>query len=255
MARAGPRKVERYGDRFKASWELMMTTLGILAIAATEAGPPGAETRARRVLDQMIADGDTPGLQYLFVSADAVLYSYQAGMANLVDRVPVTDRTTFNAYSVVKTFTAAAILKLAGQGKLDIGQPGVAVCAGAHPRWRRVAAKRGLGHWHVAWRNVLRPYRRRGRLLLRDPALPAPRSRERGDAQPHRGESPASAGPHRRRLCAGPRAKHRVRTPGQDRAWPRAAYLSAWHSRNQEEEVTEETMDCNDMRVNEAPSS
>jgi len=107
----------------KASLVLMMTTLGTLAIATTEAGPSDAETRARRVLDQMIADGDTPGLQYLFVSADAVLYSYQAGMANRVDRVPVTDRTTFNAYSVIKTFTTAAILKLAEQGKLDIDEP------------------------------------------------------------------------------------------------------------------------------------
>ena len=102
---------------------LMMTTLGTPAITANAAGQNDAEAHARRVLDQMIADGDTPGLQYLFVSADAVLYSHHAGMANLVDRVPVTDRTTFNAYSVVKTFTAAAILKLVEQGKLELDQP------------------------------------------------------------------------------------------------------------------------------------
>jgi CubicO group peptidase (beta-lactamase class C family) len=48
------------------------------------------------------------------LSADAVLYSYNGGMANLPGRALVTDRTTFNGYSVTKTLTAAAILQLAG---------------------------------------------------------------------------------------------------------------------------------------------
>lgn len=102
---------------------VLMTTLGTLAITAAEAVQPDADARARHMLDQLIADEETPGLQYLFVSADAVLFSYNAGMANRVDRVPVTDRTTFNAFSVTKTFTAAAILQLAEQGKLDLDQP------------------------------------------------------------------------------------------------------------------------------------
>jgi D-alanyl-D-alanine carboxypeptidase len=44
-------------------------------------------------------------------------------MANLLDGVAVNEHTTFNAYSVTKTFTAAAILQLAGQGHLDLDQP------------------------------------------------------------------------------------------------------------------------------------
>ncbi len=84
---------------------------------------PDAAARVQRMLDQMIAADETPGLQYLFLSPGAVLYSYTGGMANLVDRVPVTDDTTFNGYSVTKTFTAAAILQLAEKGKLELDQP------------------------------------------------------------------------------------------------------------------------------------
>lgn len=80
-------------------------------------------TQAKAALDRLIAQGETPGLQYMFVSADAVLFSYSAGIANPAEGVPVSDRTTFNAYSVTKTFTAAAVLKLAEQGRLDLDQP------------------------------------------------------------------------------------------------------------------------------------
>lgn len=78
--------------------------------AMTIPGAATANAEARRFLDREIADDHTPGNQYLFLSADAVLYSYHGGMANLADRVPVTEQTTFNAYSVIKTFTAAAVL-------------------------------------------------------------------------------------------------------------------------------------------------
>jgi CubicO group peptidase (beta-lactamase class C family) len=64
-----------------------------------------------------------PGMQTLWLSADTVLDSRNAGMADLAAGVPVTDRTTFNAYSVTKTFTAAAVLQLAEQGRLDLDRP------------------------------------------------------------------------------------------------------------------------------------
>lgn len=99
-------------------WSIMSGMVAMTIPAAV-----AANADARKLLDREIADDRTPGIQYQFLSADAVLYSYYGGMANLVDRVPVTDRTTFNAYSVTKTFTAAAILQLAGQGKLDLDQP------------------------------------------------------------------------------------------------------------------------------------
>jgi D-alanyl-D-alanine carboxypeptidase len=71
----------------------------------------------------LIGEGRTPGLQYLFLSANEVLFSYSGGKANLIDGHPVTERTTFNAYSVTKIFTAAAILRMAEQNRLGLDEP------------------------------------------------------------------------------------------------------------------------------------
>ena len=95
--------------------------LAALAISCNAAAMDS--TQAKAALDRLIAQGETPGLQYMFVSADAVLFSYSAGIANPAESVPVSDRTTFNAYSVTKTFTAAAVLQLAQAGKLELDQP------------------------------------------------------------------------------------------------------------------------------------
>ena len=84
---------------------------------------PDDEMKVQTYLDRLIAQGRSPGVQYLFLSADAVLYSCNGGMANLPERVPVSDRTTFNGYSVTKTFTAAAVLQLVEQGKLGLDRP------------------------------------------------------------------------------------------------------------------------------------
>ena len=98
-------------------------SLGVFAMAPSVAAMSDAQAQARRYLDRLLADDDAPGLQYLFLSDDAVLYSHTGGMADLVNREPVTDLTTFNAYSVTKTFAAAAILQLAEQGKVGLDRP------------------------------------------------------------------------------------------------------------------------------------
>jgi CubicO group peptidase (beta-lactamase class C family) len=81
------------------------------------------DAEARRHLDALIERGRSPGVQYLFLSADETLFAYNGGLARLPGRVPVTDRTSFNAYSVTKTFTAAAILQLAALGRIDLDRP------------------------------------------------------------------------------------------------------------------------------------
>ncbi len=82
-----------------------------------------ADARAGAALDRLLACQRSPGVQYMFLSADAVLAEHNAGIADLVAQVPVTERTTFNAFSVTKTFTAAAILQLAEQRRLDLDAP------------------------------------------------------------------------------------------------------------------------------------
>ncbi len=99
----------------------LAATLAALAISCNASAVDTIQAKA--ALDRLVARGETPGLQYMFVSADAVLFSYSAGIANPAQGVPVSERTTFNAYSVTKTFTAAAVLQLVQAGKLDLDQP------------------------------------------------------------------------------------------------------------------------------------
>ena len=63
---------------------------------------------------------EVPGLQYIAVTADRVLFEYAGGWADIQAQKAMTLDTTLMAYSMTKTFTAVAILQLAEQGKLNL---------------------------------------------------------------------------------------------------------------------------------------
>jgi CubicO group peptidase (beta-lactamase class C family) len=91
-----------------------------------------------------------PGYQYAWLSADATLELIVGGHARLPSD-PMTASTTLNAYSVAKTLTAAAILELAAQERLDLDAPltsliGFARWFNEKPTVRQTLAH--LGGWH-----------------------------------------------------------------------------------------------------------
>lgn len=63
---------------------------------------------------------EVPGLQYMVVTADRVLFEYAGGWADIQGQKVMTLDTTMMAYSMTKTFTAVAILQLAEQRKLNL---------------------------------------------------------------------------------------------------------------------------------------
>ena len=63
---------------------------------------------------------EVPGLQYIAVTADRVLFEYAGGWADIQGQKAMTLDTTLMAYSMTKTFTAVAILQLAEQRKLNL---------------------------------------------------------------------------------------------------------------------------------------
>jgi D-alanyl-D-alanine carboxypeptidase len=75
-------------------------------------------TEVVRLLTAEVEKQNTPSVQYLFFSADSVLYNFNAGFANIRGSKKTNDKTAYHAFSVTKTFTALAILQLAEQGKL-----------------------------------------------------------------------------------------------------------------------------------------
>lgn len=82
-----------------------------------------AKQATRQLLDAMVTSGHTPGVQYLFTTSTQTHLSHHAGLADPHAKTPVTEHTTFNLYSVTKTLTALAILRLAEQGRIDLDSP------------------------------------------------------------------------------------------------------------------------------------
>ena len=81
------------------------------------------QTATLRLLDSLVAKRKTPGLQYLHLSANDIVFAHNCGFADPSARLRVADRTTFNAYSVTKTITACAVLQLAEQGSVGLDSP------------------------------------------------------------------------------------------------------------------------------------
>jgi len=75
------------------------------------------------ILSKQIEKNKTPSVQYLIFNKDSIIYQFSRGFADIKNKKKVNENTTYNAYSVTKTFTALAILQLAEQGKIDIEQP------------------------------------------------------------------------------------------------------------------------------------
>jgi D-alanyl-D-alanine carboxypeptidase len=96
----------------------------MMSIAINSAcGSGGAVTPvhpAADVLHREVVSGRTPAVQYRHFSRDSVLFAFDEGLADIARGVPVDSATTFNVFSVTKTFTALAVLQLAEQGKLQI---------------------------------------------------------------------------------------------------------------------------------------
>ncbi|MEZ5683183.1 MAG: serine hydrolase domain-containing protein [Novosphingobium sp.] len=70
-----------------------------------------------------MAEHGVPGAAVAVARAGVPYYSHGFGIANLETASPVTPTTVFRYGSITKQFAAAAAIKLASQGKLDLGAP------------------------------------------------------------------------------------------------------------------------------------
>ena len=92
------------------------------ALASAQATPPAPENLSARV-DEIFAplqSREAPGCAVAVGERGRTLVSQAYGMADLEHDVPNTPGTIFEAGSVSKQFTAAAVLLLAQQGKLSL---------------------------------------------------------------------------------------------------------------------------------------
>jgi len=84
---------------------------------------PDRSDRVREYVRAQVDSDATPGIQYVVVNADSVLFESAEGFADIGAARKITLENTMMGYSMTKTFTAAAILQLADAGKIDLDAP------------------------------------------------------------------------------------------------------------------------------------
>jgi CubicO group peptidase (beta-lactamase class C family) len=87
----------------------------------------------------------TPGLHYLMLDSQATIDEYTGGWADLRSRAPMTSATTMMGYSMSKTVTAAAVLRLVQEQKVGLDVP-VTEYIGALPYTARITVRQLLSH-------------------------------------------------------------------------------------------------------------
>ena len=108
----------------------------LLANALTTTSPASAHTIARtnvpptidfseldKLVPEELRDKNTPGTVITIISGDQVIYQKAFGLANVETRAPMQTEMLFRLGSTTKMFTAAALLSLAEQKKIDVNEP------------------------------------------------------------------------------------------------------------------------------------
>ncbi len=72
------------------------------------------------ILRQEIEKNKTPSIQYVIFNKDSIIHKFVAGFADIKNGIKTTEYTTYNIYSITKTYTALAVMQLAEHGKIEI---------------------------------------------------------------------------------------------------------------------------------------
>jgi CubicO group peptidase (beta-lactamase class C family) len=121
---------------------LLLLILLIAPLAAQQ--PRFAELDA--VVQAELAQTQTPGAVVAIVQGDKLVYHKGFGWANLESKQPVTPDMLFRIGSMTKMYTAATLLTLAEEGKLDLHAPIGKYITGLPPRLSAVTAHQLLTH-------------------------------------------------------------------------------------------------------------
>lgn len=108
-----------------------MTLKGLLRLAGAwalaAAAPAQALDRdfqaAAQALLAQTYPADGPGAAVAVSEGEEVVYTAEAGLADLAQRAPVRADTAFRLGSLTKQFAAAVVLQLAGEGRLSLDDP------------------------------------------------------------------------------------------------------------------------------------
>lgn len=71
-------------------------------------------------LKRLVEKEKTPSVQYLLFDQHHILHQFRTGWADVGNKQQTSEKYSYNAFSVTKTFTALAVLQLAEKGEIDI---------------------------------------------------------------------------------------------------------------------------------------
>lgn len=101
---------------------LLVLALGAAGAVAQDDAEADLETHAQALLAEHF-EADGPGAAVAVVQNGQVVLKTAIGLADIDAGTPIDADTVFDLASVSKQFTATAILKLVGEGKLDVRKP------------------------------------------------------------------------------------------------------------------------------------
>lgn len=129
------------------------TLAALLALCAVVGlAGPAAQTPAldfsplEQAAAEELTNTGTPGAAIAIVLGDRVIYSRGFGVASVETNEPLRPEMLFRLGSTTKMFTAAALVTLAEQGKLDLNAPVGSYVTGINARVSRVTADQLLSH-------------------------------------------------------------------------------------------------------------
>lgn len=96
-----------------------------------------------RLLADISSTGD-PGVQYVVVNKDAIVFSHGSGLADIKNKTPLSPRHTMAAFSMTKTITAIAVLQLVERGKIKLNNQASQYIE--HPYDSKITIRQLLSH-------------------------------------------------------------------------------------------------------------
>jgi CubicO group peptidase (beta-lactamase class C family) len=96
--------------------------------------------KVRSALSQIVARGKLPAIQYVVVDSEGIRFRHTVGVKDVKTGEKASDETRFMVSSSTKTITAAAVLQLHDQGKIDI-EAGVSDYFDDHPYGNEVKVR------------------------------------------------------------------------------------------------------------------
>lgn len=124
---------------------VLLLTISILW-AMPLAAQPSRFTELERVVLAELAETKTPGAAVAIVQGDRIIYAKGFGVANVETGQAVSTEMLFRIGSMTKMYTAAALVQLAEEGKLDLNAPIGRYLEGLPPRLSSVTAHQLLSH-------------------------------------------------------------------------------------------------------------